>query len=114
MNDPAPARCETLAASIVEAISELPGVSRLVPSFREALTATTKQFFGASDSEATVVDVVTHGDQMLMYIDMYTDGSRPAGEIVDDVYERVFALLGPEQGAATELKVRILGIDRGH
>lgn len=113
MNDHAPTRRQQLAASTVAAISDLPGVARLVPSFREALTATTREFFGADDSQAAVVDIVTHGEQVLMYIDMYTDGSRPAGEIVDDVHDRVYMLLGPEQRAVTELKVRILGIDRG-
>lgn len=112
MTDPAPTPRETLASSIVEAASGLPGVARLVPSFREALTATTKGLFGASDAEATVVDIVDQGAQMLIYIDMYTDGSRPAGDIVDDVHGQVHTLLTPERQSSTTVKVRILGIDR--
>lgn len=112
MNNPALRRRETLASAIVEAISDIPGVARLVPSFREALTATTKQFFGAEDSEATIVDIVTQDDRERIYIDMYTDGSRPAGEIVDDVHEQVGRLLEPQQRDSAVVNVRILGIDR--
>lgn len=111
MNDPALTRRETLASAIVEAISDLPGVARLVPSFREALTATTKQFFGAEDSEATIVDIVAQDDRERIYIDMYTDGSRPAGDIVDDVHDQVGELLDPEQRDRVVVNVRILGIE---
>lgn len=112
MNDPTQTSRETLAASTVAAISDLPGVARLVPSFREALTVTTKHFFGAEDSEATVVDIVEQEGRIEVYIDLYTDGSRPAGEIVDDIHQRVNGLLTPDEQEKTAVKVRVLGIDR--
>lgn len=112
MNDPAATPREALGPAIAESISALPGVARLVPSFREALTATTKQFFGAEDSQAAIVDIVTHGDRRLIYIDLYTDGSRPAGDIVDAVHDQVLTLLGTEDRDDADINVRVLGIDR--
>ncbi|MBO0596981.1 hypothetical protein I2485_14565 [Nesterenkonia sp. E16_7] len=114
MTDPALAGRETLASSIVEDLANLPGIARLAPSFREALTAATKEFFGSEDAEATVVDIVAQGSEVLIFIDMYTDGSRAAGDIVDDVYDRVHRLLTAEQRDSTTLKMRILGITRDH
>lgn len=93
MTDPAPTSLEALSASIVDAVSDLPGVDRLVPSFKEALTASTKEFFGASDSQARVVDIVTEDDQTQVFIDLYTDGSRSAGDVVDDIHRTVHGLL---------------------
>lgn len=111
MNDPAPARTETLSSSLATAVPDIPGVSRLVPSFRDQLMSATKQFFGADGSSTTFVDVVTHEDQVLVYIDLYIDGSRPAGDVVNAVHGCVYALVTAEQRAATEVKVRILGVE---
>ncbi|TDS86973.1 hypothetical protein [Nesterenkonia aurantiaca] len=61
-----------------------------------------------------MVDIVTQGSEVLIFIDMYTDGSRPAGDIVEDVYDRVHSLVAAEQRDSTTLKIRILGITRDH
>ncbi|GAA1168930.1 hypothetical protein HNR11_000035 [Nesterenkonia sandarakina] len=110
MNDPAPARTETLSSSLATVVPDIPGVSRLVPSFRDVLASATKQFFGADGSDAAVVDVVARDGEVLVYIDLYIDGSRPAGDVVNAVHGCVFALVTAEQRAATQVEVRILGV----
>lgn len=59
-----------------------------------------------------MVDIVTQGSEVLIFIDMSTDGSHPAGDIAEDVYDRVPSLVTAEQRDSTTLKMRILGITR--
>ncbi|GAA1165735.1 hypothetical protein GCM10009673_22740 [Nesterenkonia sandarakina] len=111
MTDPAPTSLEALSASIVDAVSDLPGVDRLVPSFKEALTASTKEFFGAGDSQARVVDIVTEDDQTQVFIDLYTDGSRPAGDVVDDIHRAVHGILDADSPSGESASTDSTGAD---
>ena len=101
---------ERLESLITEKIGTLPGVARLAPSFREALTATTKELIGAEDTQASGVDINTSDARVMIYIDIYTDVSRPAGSVVDDIHAQVATLLGSELRDSAVVKVRVLGI----
>lgn len=105
-----PQQREELEISVVDLVSDLPGVARLVPSFRQVLTATAQRLFGGESRTATGVDIVTEGSEIRVYVDLYTDGSRPAGDVVDDVHAGVTALFRERTGAAADIKVRVIGV----
>lgn len=110
MNENQSTHREALEAAVVELVAELPGVARLVPSFRQVLTATAQRIVGAESRPATGVDIVTEGSQVSVYVDLYTDGSRPAGDVVDDVHSGVATLFRQRTGAAVDIKVRVIGV----
>lgn len=99
-----------LEAAVVESVSVVPGVARLVPSFRQVLTATARRLLDAETSPATGVDIVTEASGGVVYVDLYTDGTRPAGSVVDDVAAEVQALILTHEGSSAQVKVRVMGV----
>jgi len=99
-------------AAVVEAVRVVPGVARLVPSFRQVLTAAAQRLLSADATPATGVDIVEEDAGISVYVDLYTDATRPAGQIVDDVDRAVKALFSTEDRLAPTVKVRVMGVMR--
>lgn len=102
-----------LEAAVVESVSSVPGVARLVPSFRQVLTAAAQRLLKADATPATGVDIVREPAGVVVYVDLYTDGSRPAGVVVDDVNAAIQALMHQELPAgaeAVQVRVRVMGV----
>lgn len=99
-----------LETAVVESVSVVPGVARLVPSFRQVLTETARRLLNAETSPATGVDIVTEASGVVVYVDLYTDGTRPAGSVVDDVAAEVQALILTHEGSSAQVKVRVMGV----
>lgn len=102
-----------LEAAVVESVSSVPGVARLVPSFRQVLTAAAQRLLKADATSATGVDIVREPAGVVVYVDLYTDGSRPAGVVVDDVNAAIQALMHRELPAgaeAVQVRVRVMGV----
>ena len=99
-----------LEAAVVESVAAVPGVARLVPSFRQVLTATARRLLNAETTPATGVDIVTEASGVVVYVDLYTDGTRPAGLVVDAVDAAVQTLLSRHEGAPVQVKVRVMGV----
>lgn len=96
-------------ARLLRGIEELPGVSRLVPGFRELLTCPDRALHALRGrSQATGVDVVVRATGVRVYVDCCTDGSRPASEVVEEVCQVVAASFEDPP----DVQVRILTIDR--
>lgn len=100
-----------LEAAVVESVAAVPGVARLVPSFRQVLTATARRLLNAETTPATGVDIVTEASGVVVvYVDLYTDGTRPAGLVVDAVDAAVQTLLSRHEVAPVQVKVRVMGV----
>lgn len=101
---------EALETAVVDLVADLPGVARLAPSFRQVLTAKAQRLFGAESTTARGLDIVTTGSQVSVYVDLYIDGSRPAGDVADDVNTEVTALFQERIGTSAQIKVRVVGV----
>ncbi|MGJ9372396.1 hypothetical protein [Nesterenkonia sp. CF4.4] len=99
-----------LEAAVVESVSMVPGVARLVPSFRQVLTAAAQRLLNSETTPATGVDIVSEATGVVVYVDLYIDGTRPAGVVVDDVDAQVQALMVGHDGAPARVKVRVMGV----
>jgi len=97
-------------AAVVEAVTVVPGVARLVPSFRQVLTAAAQRLLSAEATPATGVDIVEEDTGVFVYVDLYTEAIRPAGHVVDDVDRAVKALFEAEDRPAPTVKVRVMGV----
>lgn len=107
---------------LVRTIIETPGVSRLVPSYREILTRSAKALFGSADREASGVDIVTRASGTRIYVDFYVAQGHATGMVVDDVHDaaqlavnarRSQEPLGeaPAELDNVDFTVRVLGIE---
>ncbi|MBO0595515.1 hypothetical protein I2485_10320 [Nesterenkonia sp. E16_7] len=103
-----------LEAAVVESVSAAPGVARLVPSFRQVLTAAAQRLLNAETTPATGVDIVQEAAGVVVYVDLYIDGSRPAGLVVDDVHAAVQTLMISHAGAPVQVKIRVMGVTDAH
>lgn len=84
-----------------------------MPSFRQVLTAAAQRLLKADATPATGVDIVREPAGVVVYVDLYTDGSRPAGVVVDDVNAAIQALMHQELPAgaeAVQVRVRVMGV----
>lgn len=99
-----------LEAAVVDSVSAVSGVARLVPSFRQVLTAVAQRLLNAETTPATGVDIVREAEGVVVYVDLYTDGSRPAALVVDDVDAAVQALMLGHADAPAQVKIRVMGV----
>ncbi|GAB3180959.1 hypothetical protein GCM10027060_11130 [Nesterenkonia halophila] len=91
---------------VLDHVRSVPGVARLVPGFREMLTARVRSIVDLDTAEpATGVDVVVRDGSVIVYIDCDVDGSRPMAHVVDDIVD---GLQSTETVADRRVAVRVL------
>lgn len=108
---------------LVEAISALTGVSRLVPSYRELLSNTARTMIGNAEREPSGIDIVVRRRTgTTIYVDLYVLAGHSTAVVADDVHAAAATVLEQHRGSAlpltgspedtaVHLSVRVLGVE---
>lgn len=106
--DLADAAAADVQGYLLQVISQVPGVSRLVPGFRELLTSPERALHALRGrSAASGVDVVVREAGTRVYVDCCTDGSRAVTTVVDEITQVVMQAFEDPP----DVQVRVLSID---
>lgn len=108
---------------LVRTITQIPGVSRLVPSYRELLSRTAQRMLGGDGREASGVDIVVRPRAgTTVYVDLFAAAGFETGALVDELCDEILQLLHSQRsgeqeggplldGGQVSLKVRVLGVE---